>query len=88
MGLASKDANSVATIIGVLNSDGKTVIPVEADATSHGIMIDDDVTGSDNGPTVAIKDVNSVATNACGFLLRWNNPSPFIYHGCWRIINR
>ena len=59
---ALRDDNRVPTITALQNSDGETVIPIEADATSHSLMIDDGIGGSDNGPENAGRDENRVTT--------------------------
>lgn len=33
----------------LLNTDGKTITPVNANPANHGLKIDDNTTGSDNG---------------------------------------
>ena len=50
---AQRDENNVPTIIGVLNTDGSTIVPIKAD---------DNTTGSDNGPNRALHDDNFVPT--------------------------
>lgn len=62
MSNASKDENGVSSLIGVLNSDGATIIPVKANPISHRLNVSDGTTGSDNGPTNALKDGNDVST--------------------------
>lgn len=59
---ASKDGNSVSSLIGVLNTDGATVIPVQANPTNHRLSVSDGNGGSDNGPTNAKKDGNFVSS--------------------------
>jgi hypothetical protein len=55
-----KDQNSVPSLTAVLNTDGKTIVPLEA--TSNGLDVSDGTAGSDNGPTNALKDSNSIST--------------------------
>jgi hypothetical protein len=55
-----KDQNSVSSLIAVLNTDGKTIIPLEA--TSNTLDVNNGTTGSDNGPTSSLKDSNSAST--------------------------
>lgn len=62
MSNAGKDENGVSTLIGVLNSDGATIIPVKANATTHRLNISDGTSGSNNGPTIAKKDENDVSS--------------------------
>lgn len=60
MANASKDENGVSTLLGTLNSDGRTTIRVQVNASTHSLKVDDNTTGSDNGPTNAPKDQNNV----------------------------
>ena len=59
---AGKDDNSVSTLIGVLNSDGETVVTVKGSPTTHRLNLSDGTSGSDNGPANALKDENYVST--------------------------
>lgn len=59
---ASKDQNGISTLVGVLNSDGSTIIRVQADSSTHALAVSDGNTGSNMGPTNAKKDGNRVAT--------------------------
>lgn len=58
----ARDENYVPVAGGVLNSDGVTPTPLEADPTSHALDIDDDTTGSDNSGNNAYRDNNYVTT--------------------------
>jgi len=62
MANAKRDENNATTIIGVLNTDGATIVPVEANVVTHALSVDNDTTGSDNGPERALRDENSVTT--------------------------
>lgn len=62
MANAQKDQNNVSTLIGVLDSDGDTIVRVKVNASNHGLKIANASTGSDNGPAIAPKDDNNVAT--------------------------
>lgn len=65
MANAKRDENRITTMTGVLNTDGFTVTNVNADPTSNNsMMVDDNTTGSDNGPTPgrALRDGNYVTT--------------------------
>lgn len=62
MSNAKKDDNGVSTLIGVLNTDGATIIPVQANPTTHRLEVSDGTSGSDNGPTNALKDGNFVSS--------------------------
>lgn len=57
---ASRDQNTVPTLLAGLESDGVTLVKVEANPTNHGLKVDDDTTGSDFGPTNAPRDNNFV----------------------------
>lgn len=46
---AAKDDNRVSTVLATLDSDGETPVRLEADPTTHVVIVDDDTTGSDNG---------------------------------------
>lgn len=59
---ASLDENSVPTLIAALDSDGETITRVQASPTTHGLIINDDTTGSDNGPENALHDGNGRPT--------------------------
>lgn len=58
---ASRDENNVPTIIGALETDGTTVVPIKVDA-SGGLLVDDSTTGVDHGGDTALRDGNFVPT--------------------------
>ncbi len=60
MGKASRDNNFVTTLLGTLDSNGTTLIPVKANPSTHALLVDDNTSGSDNGPVNAPRDVNFV----------------------------
>lgn len=62
MANAGRDDNHVPTMIVALNTDGKTIVPLKADHTNHGLAVDDNTTGSDHGPVNALHDDNHVPT--------------------------
>lgn len=62
MSNANKDENSVSTLLGVLDTDGATIVPVKANPTSHRLKVSDGTSGSDNGPANALKDGNNVSS--------------------------
>lgn len=62
MANASRDENRVTSRLGVLNLTGLTIVPITADASSHGLSVDDDTTGSNLGPTNADRDENHVTS--------------------------
>ena len=49
MSNAGIDQNNRPTIIATLESDGKTIVPVQANASNHCLRVDDNTTGADNG---------------------------------------
>ena len=57
---ASRDQNNVPTILGALNTDGETIVPIQANPASHALSINDGTTGSDNGPVDAPRDENNI----------------------------
>ena len=63
MANAPIDGNSRRGIIAASLNDGTTIVPIIADATNHGLFIDDNTTGADNGNNSgnAMLDENSVA---------------------------
>lgn len=62
MANASHDENSVATLTAALNTTGASIIKVQANASNHGLSVNDDVTGSDHGPAHALRDENNIPT--------------------------
>lgn len=60
MATAVKDQNRISTLIAASSADGITIIRVNANPTNHGLMIDDDTTGTDHGRNVAVRDSNRV----------------------------
>ena len=62
MSNAAKDQNGVSTIIGALETDGVTVVPICAGPTSHTLCVSDGTTGTDHGPQNALKDENDVSS--------------------------
>ncbi len=59
MANSSIDENGVRTLLGTLNTNGKTTIKIKVDPTSHSLEVDEGTSGSDNGPTNAPRDENS-----------------------------
>ncbi len=62
MANASRDENSIPTLIAGLNTNGTTIVRVKVNATNHGLEISDGTTGTDHGPANALRDENSVPT--------------------------
>ena len=46
---AYRDSNNTPTIIAASKNDGTTIVRVQINATNHGLKVDDNTTGSDNG---------------------------------------
>lgn len=61
MANASKDENDVSSLLGTLDSDGATPVPIKANPVTNRLKVKDGTTGSDNGPTNAPKDENDVS---------------------------
>lgn len=58
---AKKDENGVSTILGVLDTDGETLVRVKVNVGSNNsLKVDDNTTGSDNGPDISPRDENFV----------------------------
>lgn len=49
-------------MLAVLGTDGVTPTPVTIAPATHALGVDDDTTGSDNGPADAVKDGNYVSS--------------------------
>lgn len=62
MANAARDENNVPTLIAVLNTDGSSIVRVEVNPTGHVLSVEDNTTGSDNGPDRALRDENFVTT--------------------------
>jgi hypothetical protein len=60
MAQASRDSNNVPTLIAASSADGTTPIKVKANASNHGLEVDDDTTGTDHGVAAAVRDQNFV----------------------------
>ena len=57
---ASRDQNTVSTLLAGLETNGITPVKVQVNASNHGLKVDDGTTGSDHGPTSAPRDGNFV----------------------------
>lgn len=60
MSNAVRDENNSTGWTAGLNSDGKTVIRILGNPSTHTLKISDGTTGSDNGPIHALHDENDV----------------------------
>lgn len=79
MSNAKRDQNNVPALITVLNTDGKTITPLQASPTSHLLKVNDGVTGSDLGPTNAARDENFVHTLVA--VSSGDNETPIVLYG-------
>ena len=59
---ASRDENSVPTLIAALNTDGTGIVRVQVNASNHAIKASDGTTGTDFGVVNARHDENGVPT--------------------------
>lgn len=60
--VASKDDNSVSSLLGVLDTDGRTTVAVLASPTTHRLKVRMNTGGSNNGGSNAGKDANDVSS--------------------------
>lgn len=60
MSNAKRDQNNIPTLLGTLDTDGKTTIPLVAEPTLHAIFINNGASGTDYGPQNAPRDENSI----------------------------
>lgn len=60
MAQAGRDQNQVTSLTCASNADGSTPVAIWADASTHGIVIDDATTGSDAGDPTAQRDGSGV----------------------------
>jgi hypothetical protein len=59
---AERDNNQVTTLIGTSNADGKIVLKLQADPTTHYLLIEDGSSGSDLGNDEARHDNNKITS--------------------------
>lgn len=57
-----RDANQKTALMGVLSTTGTSVALAKANPTTHKLKVSDDVTGTDFGPTRALRDDNQVTS--------------------------
>ena len=60
MANAKRDNNQVTTMMGALNSDGKTPTLIQVDPTTHEMLVSGGTTGTDLGNDDADRDDNGV----------------------------
>ncbi len=60
MAQASRDGNMVPTLLAASNADGTTPVRIKVNATNHGLVVNDDTTGTDHGVANAVRDQNFV----------------------------
>jgi hypothetical protein len=58
MAQARKDNNAIPVILGTSNSDGITPVQIKVSTTTHGLMTDDNTTGTDLSGDIASRDDN------------------------------
>jgi hypothetical protein len=61
MANAKRDNNKIPTALITSNADGITLLNLLADPVTHGIIMDDNTTGSDLGSNPVKRDSNGVA---------------------------
>ncbi len=57
---AKRDENGVPTRLATSNADGITPLSIQINATTHGVVVDDGIGGSDLSGDIASRDENSV----------------------------
>jgi hypothetical protein len=57
---ARRDDNRIPVLLGTLDSDGQTIVPVEANPANHRLAVMNGDTGSDLGTPNAKRDENRV----------------------------
>ncbi len=57
---ASRDENSVATILGTLNTTGASTVRIKVNASTHALKVSDGTSGTDYGPKNALRDENDI----------------------------
>ena len=57
---AKKDQNGISTLLGALNTDGITPVPVQVTASLNALNINNGLTGSDNGTIDSQRDQNRI----------------------------
>ena len=56
---AYRDENSVPTMIGVLNTDGVSIVRNQIDPSTHRLLVSNGTNGTDHGTVNAQRDENS-----------------------------
>lgn len=57
---AKFDQNQVPVMTGVLNTNGTTPTMIKATPSTHILDVEDNTTGSDAGPDLAVRDDNGI----------------------------
>lgn len=60
MANASRDENSVETLLGILNTTGTSLVRVKVNSSTHALKVSNGTSGSDHGPVNALRDENEV----------------------------
>jgi hypothetical protein len=59
---AQRDQNNITSILGILDTNGQTVMAVKANPTTKSLAVNNNTTGTDQGPDRALRDENFVPT--------------------------
>jgi len=61
MANASRDQNRIPTLLGTLNTNGTTIVPIAVtNSTQHTLSVENGISGTDYGPTDALRDENRI----------------------------
>lgn len=55
-----RDENKIPVSLGISDADGSTLLEIQAEPTSHGLMVDDGASGNDLSGDNALRDDNRV----------------------------
>jgi len=85
MANAKHDQNHVATLTGVSNADGTTVVPIYADPTTHRLLVDLAVSSGSGAPNTTPTSLGQmyIDTNAAKVYVSTGTASS----GDWTILN-
>lgn len=59
---AKRDQNNIPTILAVSETDGSTPVDIQAEASNHGVIVEDSTGGSDLTGNNALRDDNGEPT--------------------------
>lgn len=60
MANAKRDQNRVPVLLGALNTNGITIVPIQANSATNALKVSNGTTGSDNGTVNAERDQNRI----------------------------